>query len=71
MALVLYNTKTRTKEVFEPREPGKISLYVCGMTVYDYCHVGHARSLLFFDMTVRYLRWRGFDVPDLRRVLAA
>jgi len=68
VALVLYNTKTRTKEVFEPQEPGKISLYVCGMTVYDYCHVGHARSLLFFDMTVRYLRWRGFDVTFVRNI---
>jgi cysteinyl-tRNA synthetase len=64
----LYNTKTRTKETFEPITPGKISIYVCGVTVYDYCHVGHARSLLFFDMVVRYLRWRGFDVTFVRNI---
>ena len=57
MALAFFNTRTRRKETFEPLEPGKVSMYVCGVTVYDRCHVGHARSLIFFDAVVRYLRW--------------
>ena len=51
-----------------PLVPGKISMYVCGITVYDRCHVGHARSLVFFDAMVRYLRWRGFDVQFVRNI---
>ncbi len=68
MALAFYNTRTRSKETFEPLEPGKVSIYVCGITVYDRCHVGHARSLIFFDAVVRYLRWRGYDVRFVRNV---
>ncbi|MBI5506908.1 MAG: cysteine--tRNA ligase [Deltaproteobacteria bacterium] len=68
MALVLYNTRSRREEVFEPLTPGKISIYVCGITVYDRCHVGHARSLVFFDTLVRYLRWRGYQVEFVRNI---
>jgi cysteinyl-tRNA synthetase len=68
MGLVLYNTRTRREEPFVPLVPGKISMYVCGITVYDRCHVGHARSLVFFDAMVRYLRWRGYDVNFVRNI---
>ncbi len=68
MALAFYNTRTRKKELFEPGEPGKIRMYVCGITVYDHCHVGHARSLIYFDTVVRYLRWRGYQVDFVRNV---
>jgi cysteinyl-tRNA synthetase len=68
VALVLYNTRTRREEPFEPLVPGRISMYVCGITVYDRCHVGHARSLVFFDAMVRYLRWRGYDVHFVRNI---
>lgn len=56
MALTLYNTLTRQKEVFKPIEAGKIRMYVCGITVYDYCHIGHARVLVAFDVITRYLK---------------
>ena len=62
----LYNTLSRTVEDFEPIEPGKIGLYVCGMTVYDHIHVGHARAMVVFDTVVRYLRFRGWDVQFIR-----
>ncbi len=68
MALAFYNTKTRRKETFKPLVAGKVSMYVCGITVYDRCHVGHARSLIFFDSVVRYLRWRGYDVTFVRNI---
>ncbi len=68
MALAFYNTRSRRKEVFEPLRPGKVSMYVCGVTVYDRCHVGHARSLIFFDVVARYLRWRGFDLCFVRNI---
>ncbi len=68
MAFSFYDTKSRTKRVFEPLREGQISLYVCGVTVYDRCHVGHGRSLIFFDTVVRYLRWRGYDVKFVRNV---
>lgn len=68
MALMIYNTLTRGKEVFVPIEPGKIRMYVCGMTVYDYCHLGHARVLVAFDVITRYLRTRGFDVTYVRNI---
>src|SRR5690242_14993127 len=68
MGLVLYNTRTRREEPFVPLVAGKISMYVCGITVYDRCHVGHARSLVFFDAMVRYLRWRGYDVTFVRNI---
>ena len=62
----LYNTLSRTVEPFEPLEPGKVSLYVCGMTVYDHAHVGHARAMVVFDTLVRYLRHRDWDVTFVR-----
>jgi cysteinyl-tRNA synthetase len=66
--LHIYNTLSRSKEPFLPIEPGKVRMYVCGMTVYDYCHLGHARVLVVFDMVVRYLRARGFQVTYVRNV---
>jgi cysteinyl-tRNA synthetase len=68
MTLTIYNTLARRKEAFAPIEPGKIRMYVCGMTVYDYCHLGHARVLVAFDVIVRYLRARGFDVDYVRNI---
>lgn len=62
----LYNTLHREMEDFTPLEDGKVSLYVCGMTVYDYQHVGHARAMVTFDMVARYLRHRGWDVTFVR-----
>jgi len=62
----IYNTLSRSVEPFEPIEPGKIGLYVCGMTVYDHAHVGHARAMVVFDAFVRYLRHRGWDVTFVR-----
>ncbi|XOF33754.1 MAG: cysteine--tRNA ligase [Candidatus Electrothrix sp. YB6] len=62
----IYNTLTGKKETFVPIEEGRIRLYVCGITSYDYCHIGHARSALVFDMVVRYLRYRGYDVTFVR-----
>ncbi len=66
MNIKIYNTLSRKKEVLRPLEPGHIKLYVCGITSYDYCHIGHARSALVFDMVVRYLRYRGNDVTFVR-----
>ncbi len=66
MALTFYNTATRKKEEFRPLEAGKVGMYVCGVTVYDLCHIGHARSAVVFDVLVRYLRARGFDVTYVR-----
>ena len=60
MALVLYNTLTRKKEPFEPLQKGKVGIYVCGVTVYDQSHLGHAKSAINFDVIVRYLRHRGY-----------
>ena len=62
----IYNTLTRTVEPFSPQRPGHIGLYVCGMTVYDRAHVGHARAFVVFDAFVRYLRHRGWDVTFVR-----
>ncbi|PSB60985.1 cysteine--tRNA ligase, partial [filamentous cyanobacterium CCP1] len=62
MPLTLYNTLTRRKEAFEPIEPGKVKMYCCGVTVYDYCHLGHARSYIVWDTVRRYLQWRGYEV---------
>ncbi len=62
----IYNTLERKLVDFEPLEPGKVSLYVCGMTVYDDCHVGHARAMVVFDTFVRYLRHRGWEVTFVR-----
>ena len=62
----IYNTRTRSVEPFAPIEDGKIGIYVCGMTVYDRCHMGHARAMVVFDAFVRYLRFRGWDVNFIR-----
>ncbi len=64
----IYNSLTRRKEPFVPIEPGRVRMYVCGMTVYDYCHLGHARVLVVFDTVVRWLRARGFDVSYVRNI---
>lgn len=62
MALVVYNTLTRRKEPFEPIESGHVKMYCCGVTVYDFCHLGHARSYIAWDTVRRYLIWRGYTV---------
>jgi cysteinyl-tRNA synthetase len=62
MVVSIYNTETRAREKLEPVVPGKIGIYVCGITVYDEVHLGHARSAVSFDAVVRYLRYRGFEV---------
>jgi cysteinyl-tRNA synthetase len=66
MPIRIYNTLTRKKELLQPLEEGHVKLYVCGITSYDYCHIGHARSFLVFDMIVRYLRFRGYRVTFVR-----
>ena len=66
--LQIYNSLTRKKEPLMPLTPGKLRMYVCGMTVYDYCHVGHARVMVVFDMVACYLRARGFDVTYIRNI---
>jgi cysteinyl-tRNA synthetase len=66
--LKIHNSLTRQKEIFTPIEPGKVRLYVCGMTVYDYCHLGHARVMVVFDMVARYLRHWGYQVLYVRNV---
>lgn len=66
--LQVYNTLTKRKEEFQPIEPGKIRMYVCGITVYDYCHIGHARVMVSFDVITRYLRFRGYDVTYVRNI---
>ncbi len=66
--LTLHNSLSRKKEAFVPITPGRARMYVCGMTVYDYCHLGHARVLVVFDMIARWLRASGFDVTYVRNV---
>ncbi|MBF0625976.1 MAG: cysteine--tRNA ligase [Magnetococcales bacterium] len=66
MGIVIYNTMTRRREPLEPRIPGQVGLYVCGMTVYDHCHIGHARVMVVFDIIVRHLRARGLQVTYVR-----
>jgi len=66
MALQVYNTLTKRKEEFVPLHPGVIRLYVCGITVYDYCHIGHARSVIVFDVIYRYLLHLGYQVEFVR-----
>lgn len=66
MPLRVFNTLNRKKEVFKPIDPGKVRMYVCGPTVYDSCHIGHARSVIIFDVIARYLKAIGYDVLYVR-----
>ncbi|AHE67499.1 cysteinyl-tRNA synthetase [Legionella oakridgensis ATCC 33761 = DSM 21215] len=66
--LHVYNSLTRKKEEFIPISPGKIGMYVCGITVYDQCHLGHARSMVCFDVMVRFLRAQGYEVKFVRNI---
>ncbi len=66
--LKIYNSLSNQKETFKPIEEGKIRMYVCGMTVYDYCHLGHARVMVAFDVVYRYLRSIGYDVTYVRNI---
>ena len=68
MSLRIYNTLSRALEEFSPLEPGHVRMYVCGITVYDLCHVGHARSMLAFDVAVRWLRACGLRVTYVRNI---
>jgi cysteinyl-tRNA synthetase len=66
MGLVVTNTLTHSKQPFVPRDEGKVAMYVCGPTVYGHIHVGNARAMVVFDVIVRYLRWRGYEVTFVR-----
>lgn len=66
--LKIYNTLAREKQTFKPIIAGKVSMYVCGMTVYDFCHLGHARVMVVFDMVSRWLRASGYDVTYVRNI---
>jgi len=66
--LKLYNTEKRQKEIFKPIKDNQVGLYVCGVTVYDYCHVGHARVMVVFDTLVRHFRQLGYDVTYVRNI---
>ncbi len=66
MSLNIYNTQSRKKEKFIPLKEGEVKMYVCGVTVYDQCHVGHARALITFDLVLRYLRFLGYKVTFVR-----
>jgi cysteinyl-tRNA synthetase len=66
--LKIYNTLARDKQEFSPIVPGKVGMYVCGMTVYDYCHLGHARVLVVFDIAYRWLKASGYDVTYVRNI---
>ncbi len=66
--LQIYNSLTRKKEPFTPLDGNHVRMYVCGMTVYDYCHIGHARTVTAFDVVARYLRARGYDLTYVRNI---
>ncbi|MBM4313874.1 MAG: cysteine--tRNA ligase [Deltaproteobacteria bacterium] len=66
MSLRIFNTQAKKKEEFLPLQEGKVGIYVCGITAYDVCHVGHARSAVVFDVITRYLRYRGYDVTYIK-----
>lgn len=66
--LKIYNTLTRQKELFKPIHAGKVGMYVCGITVYDLCHIGHGRTFVAFDMIARYLRYSGYQLNYVRNI---
>ena len=68
MALSIYNTLSKTKEPFKPLLGNQVRMYVCGMTVYDFCHIGHARVMVAFDVVTRWLRQRGYEVTYVRNI---
>ena len=68
MALALYNTLSKTKETFKPLVGNQVRMYVCGMTVYDFCHIGHARVMVAFDVVARWFRHRGYDLTYVRNI---
>src|ERR1035437_8193169 len=67
-ALKIYNTLAREKQLFSPIQPGKVRMYVCGMTIYDYCHIGHARMMMAFDVVFRWLQALGYEVNFVRNI---
>ena len=67
-SLKIYNTLAREKQLFSPIEPGSVRMYVCGMTIYDYCHIGHARMMMAFDIVYRWLRASGYAVTYVRNI---
>jgi cysteinyl-tRNA synthetase len=66
--LSIYNTLTKSKDVFKPLQGNQVRMYVCGMTVYDFCHIGHARVMVAFDVVTRWLRHRGYEVTYVRNI---
>ncbi|WP_439858744.1 cysteine--tRNA ligase [Pseudomonas sp. MBLB4136] len=68
MALSIYNTLSKTKEAFQPLEGNQVRMYVCGMTVYDFCHIGHARVMVAFDVIARWLRHSGYALNYVRNI---
>ena len=68
MSLRLFNSLTGQVETFEPLVPGQVGMYVCGMTIYDFCHVGHARMMMSFDVVQRWLKASGFKVNYVRNI---
>ena len=66
--LKIFNTLTRQKEEFKPIHAGKVGMYVCGITVYDLCHIGHGRTFISFDVVARYLRYRGYELTYVRNI---
>ena len=66
--LQIYNTLTRQKEEFKPINPGKVGMYVCGITTYDLCHIGHARTYVAFDVISRYIRHLGYELTHVRNI---
>ena len=66
--LKIFNTLTREKEVFKPIHENKVGMYVCGVTVYDLCHIGHGRTFVCFDVIARYLRSLGYDLTYVRNI---
>ena len=64
----IYNTLTRKKEEFKPADPKRVKMFVCGPTVYDYIHIGNARTYTVFDVVAKYLRYKGYDVEYIQNI---